>query len=65
MDRGVATHRATSITRRELLATVPVALAAGRNGAGGGERAPRIAALIINHRLISFRFTSINGPQTT
>ena len=57
MGRGEITHAATTMTRRDLLATtVPMALAAGRTDAAVNvdiPNRPRIAALVTEYRKVS------------
>ncbi len=53
MGRGQTTHRSVPMTRRDLLTSVPVALAAGSGGSGGGtdtRARPRIAAIVTEYR---------------
>jgi hypothetical protein len=53
MGRDPARHRFIPITRRDLLAAVPAAIAVGTGGAVVGEARPKIAALVTEYRKAS------------
>ena len=50
MGRGQTTFHGVPITRRDLLAAVPVAMAVGSDTVVGGEGRPRIAAIVTDYR---------------
>jgi hypothetical protein len=50
MGRGQSAFRGIPITRRDLLAAVPVAMAVGSGPVVGGEGRPRIAAIVTDYR---------------
>jgi hypothetical protein len=50
MGRGQRTHNGVPVTRRELLATVPAAVALGRGAVVGAEGQPRVAAIVTEYR---------------
>ena len=53
MDRGQTPRGGLPLTRRELLATVPVALATRTGGATHAAHSPRIAAIVTEYRKAS------------
>jgi hypothetical protein len=50
MGRGQTTFHGVPITRRDLLAAVPVGMAVGRGAVVAGEGRPRIAAIVTEYR---------------